>query len=417
MLALLGVRFLFLSQVLPALGGKNQSAKDIVGELCPDTAASERDKLKQAFEDPGQDPDRWQAKPYTKGEPPYLTFLGIVIPSPSADPEPSPSVCYHSSMVVNLARCLCGMYTGNRLLLGGDCATGKSACIQEMARLLGFELVSVNCSAATSEQDVLGSFAPIPGKGMRAFEWQDSTLVKAFSIPETVASGVRPPSAQASRKKHHSDRASPPVTRVFSPVVVALENIDNLTGAMLQQVSPFLDSGREVLCLEGNPQVVNLSNTFVIATCTAEPGSVVGGALGRSLAWSNVDLSREELAATILKHLESCQAGGSRTSDFLAALHSELPGLLQAAGGEALPLNLRHAVKFCRVFQGLQRGCAAEGQDKAQVYIWISFPRVRSGEESLPCLSSLPSPSSTFLCALGVYVCVCVCVSGAAPLF
>ena len=201
----------------------------------------------------------------------YVKFLGIILPTDEKIELPSDLVMV-PSLLLNICIGLCAAYTGNRVLLSGDC-TGKSLCVREVTRLLGAgtDPVHVNFTSATTEQELLGSFAPAKGK---RFEWQDSELVKAFSSARlepqaTPVTPRRPFYVQATLERLLHPRSAPRPSQVQPKrVVVCLEDV-NLSPAKVQLLlARFVDSRHPGLLLDDKPNSVNPAETPLIATCT-----------------------------------------------------------------------------------------------------------------------------------------------------
>lgn len=83
-------------------------------------------------------------------------------------------------LVVSMARIMAAATVQGSLLLEGPPGVGKTAAVQEIARLLGYGCERINLSANTSLEQLIGSFIPKMVDGQREFAWQDGVMVRAI---------------------------------------------------------------------------------------------------------------------------------------------------------------------------------------------------------------------------------------------
>jgi midasin len=70
--------------------------------------------------------------------------------------------------------------SGSSLLLEGPPGIGKTAVVNQVARLLGHRCERINFSASTTSEQLFGSIIPRWCNGERLFQWQDGKLLKAL---------------------------------------------------------------------------------------------------------------------------------------------------------------------------------------------------------------------------------------------
>jgi hypothetical protein len=101
-----------------------------------------------------------------------LVDLGAIMRRMHLAPTPT--------LVSNMARIFAGLTVQSPLLLEGPPGTGKTAVVQQVAQLLGYQCERINLSASTTLDHLLGCTVPRVVNGEKQFEWQDGRLVEAL---------------------------------------------------------------------------------------------------------------------------------------------------------------------------------------------------------------------------------------------
>ena len=118
-----------------------------------------------------------------------LAYTGVAAPVAPAPLEGSPvsspiserlQLSCTPSLVANMARVFAAHTIKGPLLLEGGPGIGKTAVVQQVAKLLGHSCERINLSANTTVEQLLGSYVPKVAGGQRVFAWQDGVLVRAI---------------------------------------------------------------------------------------------------------------------------------------------------------------------------------------------------------------------------------------------
>ena len=117
--------------------------------------------------------------------------LSLSVPSiletPSSENRLSKlSLCVTASVRENMARIFASICTNSPLLLEGAPGIGKTAVINQVARLFGTDLERINCSSNTSVEHLYGSLMPMYVNNRRVFKWREGKLLKALKSQKWI---------------------------------------------------------------------------------------------------------------------------------------------------------------------------------------------------------------------------------------
>ncbi|GBG29381.1 Dynein heavy chain, cytoplasmic [Hondaea fermentalgiana] len=180
-LAVLGMRFLLLDGAAHVGLNALSDVKNVIARVNP---AEDLDAL---FAEPSEEILRspFQEIEHKDGRLIRCEYGGLVA-------RMNDSVSQRSSMerfglhvtktaVQNVARIFAAISAQSPLLLEGPPGIGKTASVEAVARLLGFEVKRINFSANTTPEQLFGSIIPRSTEdGKRVFEWQDGPLIEAL---------------------------------------------------------------------------------------------------------------------------------------------------------------------------------------------------------------------------------------------
>eukprot|EP00667_Euglena_gracilis_P010970 EG_transcript_11185 len=234
---------------------------------------------------------------------PTLRHCGLPLPPLlSSWSEPSlPSLVATPALVAALESIVAALHVGERVLLFGPPAAGKTALLRAVAALAGRPLFTVQCTEDLTYQDFYGGYAPVPGaSGQQQFVWQAGDLVRALQ----------------------------------DGALVALEDVHRLAPEALHALGPLLDAGpTSRVHPVGCPYPIHLSSPLLVATCTADEDRLprLPDALWHRFAGLRVpEPAERDVHLIATQHMETLGLSTTAAQQ-LCDVHLGLPAALPAA--------------------------------------------------------------------------------------
>eukprot|EP01127_Copromyxa_protea_P008978 TRINITY_DN2080_c0_g1_i4.p1 TRINITY_DN2080_c0_g1~~TRINITY_DN2080_c0_g1_i4.p1 ORF type:complete len:7466 (-),score=1064.85 TRINITY_DN2080_c0_g1_i4:44-22441(-) len=334
---ILGMRFFYFDEFIPEVqknifkkfhkNNTNYAKWEVLFE--PPTAADGALDLNNQTSNPNSFPVRVLPKGNLQ-----LLYTGVACTPRTVITEESIRsrfYCAHTpTLVTQFARVFAAIQSGCPLLLEGPPGIGKTAVVNQIAKLVGIECERLNFSNTTTLDQLLGCIIPRVVNGKRVFDWQDGSLVKAIKQSKWVL----------------------------------LDEVNFASPEVLDALAPLLARKAQTYLIPSTNEELSLKGVCIFATMN--PASIGGGRskLPRSIKnlFATVkleDYDPRELRIILNAIFKSAVNDGDLTDDHITALFNLQKDVKDAVTkhvigrvGGPFEFNLRNFSKFRDVLVG-----------------------------------------------------------------
>jgi MoxR-like ATPase len=270
------------------------------------------------------------------------------------------------TLVKNVARVFATIVAKSSLLLEGPPGVGKTAVVEQVAKLLGVKCERINFSANTTTDQLIGNVIPRCVAGQRIFEWQDGVLLRAIKDKKWLLFdelNLAPPDVL----DRLASLLNPDVTQFLVPEKGTADEIDKDGICIFATMNPVSTGGGR------NRLPRSIANFFTIV-------QLDGYAAGKDDSPDELDIIMQKLYHRLIK--PDGDDWAILTEDLRASVYATHKAICEkvaareiGAEGGPFEFNLRDLTKLRDVLGG-------NAKDLRDYYRFSTAPQSKTDEQS-----------------------------------